>query len=42
MKDNRIEARDGYFWRLDRMCVPRNFELRLGLTSDLHENQLVS
>jgi hypothetical protein len=26
-RDSRIEARDWYFWRLDRMCVPRNFEL---------------
>jgi hypothetical protein len=30
-KDSRIEARDGYFWRLDRLCIPRNSELRLRL-----------
>jgi hypothetical protein len=23
-KDNRIEARDGYFGRLDRLCIPQN------------------
>jgi hypothetical protein len=27
MKDSRIEAIVGYFWRLDRFCVPRNYEL---------------
>jgi hypothetical protein len=36
-KHNRIEAIDGYFWRLDRVCVPRNFELRLRLFSELHD-----
>jgi hypothetical protein len=35
-KDNRIEARDGYFWRLDRLCIPRNSELRLRLITKLH------
>jgi hypothetical protein len=30
-KDSRIEAIDGYFWRLDRLCIPRNSELRLRL-----------
>jgi hypothetical protein len=30
MKDSsRIEATARYFWRLDRLCVPRNSELRL-------------
>jgi hypothetical protein len=23
-KDSRIEAIDGYVWRLDRLCIPRN------------------
>jgi hypothetical protein len=32
----RIEARDGYFWRLDRLCIPRNSELRLRLITELH------
>jgi hypothetical protein len=36
-KDSRIEARDGYFWRLDRLCIPRNSELRLRLITELHE-----
>jgi hypothetical protein len=27
--DSRIEAIAGYFWRLDRLCIPRNYELRL-------------
>jgi hypothetical protein len=26
-KDSRIEARDGYFWRLNRLCIPQNCEL---------------
>jgi hypothetical protein len=30
-KDSRIEAKSGYFWRLDRLCAPRNIELRLRL-----------
>jgi hypothetical protein len=30
-KDSRIEARDGYFWRLDRLCIPQNSKLRLKL-----------
>jgi hypothetical protein len=30
-KDSRIEARDGYFWRLDRLRIPQNSELRLRL-----------
>ena len=21
-KNSRIEARDGYYWRLDRLCIP--------------------
>jgi hypothetical protein len=28
-KGSRIEAKAKYFWRLDRLCIPRNFELRL-------------
>jgi hypothetical protein len=27
-KDSLTEARDGYVWRLDRFCVPRNSDLR--------------
>jgi cytochrome c peroxidase len=27
-KDSRIEARAGYFWRLDCLCIPQNSELR--------------
>jgi hypothetical protein len=30
-KDSRIEAKAGYFWRLDRLCIPHNSELRLRL-----------
>jgi hypothetical protein len=37
-KDSRIEARAGYFWRLDRLCIPRNSELRLRLITELHES----
>jgi hypothetical protein len=37
-RDNRISTRDGYFWRLDRLCVPPNFELRLRLIYELHDS----
>jgi hypothetical protein len=37
-KDSRIEARARYFWRLDRLCIPRNSELRLRLITQLHES----
>jgi hypothetical protein len=30
-KDSRIEAKEGYFWLLDRLGVPRNSQLRLRL-----------
>jgi hypothetical protein len=40
-KDSRIEARACYFWRLDRLCIPRNSELRLRLITELHESSLV-
>jgi hypothetical protein len=30
-KDSRIEARARHFWRIDRLCIPRNSELRLRL-----------
>jgi hypothetical protein len=30
-QDSRIEARDGYLWRLNRLCIPQNSELRLRL-----------
>jgi hypothetical protein len=36
-KDNRIETKARYFWRLDRLCIPRNFERRLRLITELHE-----
>jgi hypothetical protein len=39
-KDSRIEERDGYFWRLDRLCIPQNSELRLRLITKLHETSL--
>jgi hypothetical protein len=35
-KDSRIEARDGHFWRLDRLCIPQNSELRLRLITEMH------
>jgi hypothetical protein len=37
-KDSLIEARDGYFKRLDRLCIPRNYELRLRVTKEQHES----
>jgi hypothetical protein len=37
-KDSRIEARARYFCRLDRLCIPRNSELRLKLITELHES----
>jgi hypothetical protein len=37
-KDNRMEARVGCFWRLDRLCIPRNSELRLNVITHLHES----
>jgi hypothetical protein len=37
-RGSRIEARDGYFWRLDRLCIPQNSELRLRLIIELHES----
>jgi hypothetical protein len=36
-KSSRIEAKAGHFWRLDRLCVPRNYELRLRLITKLHD-----
>jgi hypothetical protein len=38
-KDSRSEGKDGYFWRLDRMCVPRNSYLRLRLIFEVHDIQ---
>jgi hypothetical protein len=35
-RDSRIEAIKGYFWRLDRLCIPRNSELRLRLICELY------
>jgi hypothetical protein len=37
-KDSRIYAKARYFWRLDRLCIPRNSELRLRLIQELHES----
>jgi hypothetical protein len=37
-KDSRIEANDGYFWRLDRLCIPRNSKLRLRVITKPHES----
>jgi hypothetical protein len=37
-KDNRIEAKDVTFWRLDRFCVPRNSDFRLRLIFEMHDN----
>jgi hypothetical protein len=35
---SRIEAKDGYFLRhLDRLCVPRNLELRRTLVTEMHD-----
>jgi hypothetical protein len=39
--DSRIKARSGYFWRFDRLCVPRIFELRLRLIFELHDSSSV-
>jgi hypothetical protein len=35
-KYSRIEVIAGYLWHLVRMCVPRNFELRMRLILELH------
>jgi hypothetical protein len=37
-KDRRIEAINGYFWRLDRLFIPLYSELRLRLITELHES----
>jgi hypothetical protein len=37
-KDSRIEARAGYFLRLNRLCIPQNSELRLRLITELHDS----
>jgi hypothetical protein len=37
-RDNRIEAKVGYFWRLGRLCMPWNYELRLRLISKLYDS----
>jgi hypothetical protein len=41
-RGSRIEARDGYFWRLDRLYIPHNSELRLRLITLVHESSLAS
>jgi hypothetical protein len=38
---NRIDVTAVYSWRLDRLCVPRNFELRLRWITDLHDSSSV-
>jgi hypothetical protein len=35
-KDSPIEAREGCFWRLNRLCIPLNSELRLRLITKPH------
>jgi hypothetical protein len=37
-EDSRMEARFGYFWRLDRLCIPRTSELRLRLIFEPHDS----
>jgi hypothetical protein len=37
-KDSWVEAIAGHFWRLDRLCIPRNSELRLRLITEMHES----
>jgi hypothetical protein len=37
-KDSRIEAIVGCFSRLNRLCIPRNSELRLRLITELHDS----
>jgi hypothetical protein len=37
-KDSRIEARARYFWRRDRLCIPRNSDLRMRVITKLHDN----
>jgi hypothetical protein len=37
-KASRIEAIPEYFWRLDRLCNPRNSELRLRVIKERHES----
>jgi hypothetical protein len=39
-KDSRIEPKARYFWRLDCLCVLRNFELRLRSISELRDYSL--
>jgi hypothetical protein len=41
-KDSQIEATIGYFWRLDRLCVPQNSELRVRLMFERHDNSSAS
>jgi hypothetical protein len=35
---SRIEATARYYWRLDRLCIPRNFEVRLRVITEMHES----
>jgi hypothetical protein len=37
-KDSRIQAKKWYFWRLNRLCIPQNSELRLRLITELHDS----
>jgi hypothetical protein len=40
-KDNWIRSQSWLFWRLDRLCVPRNYGLRLLLITEPHDNSSV-
>jgi hypothetical protein len=40
-KYSRIEAIAGYFWRLDRLYIPRKSQLRLRSITKLHESSSV-
>jgi hypothetical protein len=40
-RDSRIEAIAGYFWRLNRLCIPQNSKLRLRLIKELRESSSV-
>jgi hypothetical protein len=37
-RDSRVEVKDGFFWHLNRVCIPQNSELRLRLITKLHDS----
>jgi hypothetical protein len=41
-RDSPIEAKDGYFWCLNRLCISWNSELRLRLIAEVHESSSTS